>query len=41
VYAATPHIPILTLSALEDEALGIEAVQHGAQGYLSKGYFSS
>jgi diguanylate cyclase (GGDEF)-like protein/PAS domain S-box-containing protein len=41
IYAATPHIPILTLSPLEDEALGVEAVQRGAQGYLSKGYFSS
>jgi diguanylate cyclase (GGDEF)-like protein/PAS domain S-box-containing protein len=41
IYAATPHIPILTLSTLEDEALGVEAVQRGAQGYLSKGYFSS
>jgi diguanylate cyclase (GGDEF)-like protein/PAS domain S-box-containing protein len=41
VYAATPHIPILTLSTLEDEALAIEAVERGAQGYLSKGYFSS
>jgi diguanylate cyclase (GGDEF)-like protein/PAS domain S-box-containing protein len=41
VYAATPHIPILTLSTLEDEVLGVEAVQRGAQGYLSKGYFSS
>jgi diguanylate cyclase (GGDEF)-like protein/PAS domain S-box-containing protein len=41
IYAAAPHIPILTLSPLEDEALGVEAVQRGAQGYLSKGYFSS
>jgi diguanylate cyclase (GGDEF)-like protein/PAS domain S-box-containing protein len=41
IYAATPHIPILTLSPLEDETLGVEAVQRGAQGYLSKGYFSS
>jgi diguanylate cyclase (GGDEF)-like protein/PAS domain S-box-containing protein len=41
VFAATPHIPILTLSTLEDDALGVEAVQRGAQGYLSKGYFSS
>jgi diguanylate cyclase (GGDEF)-like protein/PAS domain S-box-containing protein len=41
IYAATPHIPILTLSPLDDETLGVEAVQRGAQGYLSKGYFSS
>lgn len=41
IYSATPHIPILTLSTLEDETLALEAVQRGAQGYLSKGYFSS
>jgi diguanylate cyclase (GGDEF)-like protein/PAS domain S-box-containing protein len=41
VFAAAPHVPILTLSTLKDEALAIEAVQRGAQGYLSKGHFSS
>jgi CheY-like chemotaxis protein len=41
IFAASPHIPILTLSTLDDEVLGIEAVQRGAQGYLTKGYFRS
>jgi len=39
LFAAAPHIPILTLSAKEEEAEAIEAVQRGSQGYLSKGYF--
>jgi diguanylate cyclase (GGDEF)-like protein/PAS domain S-box-containing protein len=37
--AEAPEKPILVLSALEDEALALEAVQRGAQGHLSKGYF--
>lgn len=41
LFKAFPEIPILTLSALDDEVLSIEAVQRGAQGYLSKGYFDS
>lgn len=41
VFEAMPQIPILTLSAVDDEVLAIEAVQRGAQGYISKGYFSS
>ena len=41
VFEATPQIPILTLSAVDDEVLAIEAVQRGAQGYISRGYFSS
>jgi len=41
LFAAAPRIPIMTLSAMEEEPLAIEAVQRGAQGYLSKGYFSS
>ncbi|PRC91419.1 putative bifunctional diguanylate cyclase/phosphodiesterase [Solimicrobium silvestre] len=36
-----PHTPILILSAYEEEPLAIEAVQLGAQGYLSKGFFAS
>ena len=39
--AAVPHIPIMTLCMDEEEALAIEAVQRGAQGYLSKGHFKS
>lgn len=41
LYAAVPHIPILTLSAEDAEAISIEAVQKGAQGYLTKGHFGS
>jgi len=41
LFATAPHTPIMTLSALDDEMLTTEAVQHGAQGYLSKGHFGS
>ena len=41
LFAVAPHTPIMTLSAQEDEALATEAVQRGAQGYLSKGHFAS
>ncbi len=36
---AAPLVPILTLASEEDDALAIEAVQQGAQGFLTKGYF--
>lgn len=41
LFAVVPQIPIMTLSALEDERLATLAVEHGAQGYLSKGHFES
>ena len=41
VLSADPKMPIMILSATEEEALAIEAVKRGAQGYLSKGYFKS
>jgi diguanylate cyclase (GGDEF)-like protein/PAS domain S-box-containing protein len=41
LFSAVPHIPILTLSEGEEEALAIEAVELGSQGYLSKGHFKS
>src|SRR5450830_2053461 len=41
LFAAAPHIPIMTLSQEEAEVLAIEAVGRGSQGYLSKGYFKS
>jgi diguanylate cyclase (GGDEF)-like protein/PAS domain S-box-containing protein len=41
LFAAAPHTPIMTLSAIEEETLAIEALQRGAQGYLSKGFFAS
>jgi len=36
LFSAAPHIPILVLSSLQDEAVGRLAVQHGAQDYLLK-----
>lgn len=41
LFAVAPHTPIMTLSARDDEALAMEAVQRGSQGYLSKGHFGS
>ena len=41
LFAAAPQTPILTLSAEDDEAFAIEAVQRGSQGFLSKGHFGS
>ena len=35
------HMPILTLCDLDDEAQAKEAVQRGAQGWLSRGYFDN
>jgi len=37
IKALAPDIPILILSGVVDEALAVEAVQHGAQDYLVKG----
>lgn len=39
LFAVVPDIPILILASEDEETLAIEAVQRGAQGYLSKGYF--
>jgi len=36
-----PPLPIMTLCDEDQEILAIEAVQRGAQGFLSKGYFQS
>ncbi len=41
IHAAAPHTPIMTLCGPEDEAGGREAVQRGAQGWLSRGYFDN
>jgi diguanylate cyclase (GGDEF)-like protein/PAS domain S-box-containing protein len=41
LYAAVPHVPIMTLCTLDDEANAKEAVRRGAQGWLSKGYFDN
>lgn len=34
-----PHLPIILLTGLDDEVLGMQAVQGGAQDYLVKGQF--
>jgi diguanylate cyclase (GGDEF)-like protein/PAS domain S-box-containing protein len=41
LHAAASHTPIITLSALDDEADAMEAVRRGAQGWLSKGFFDN
>ncbi|WP_339135971.1 MAG: EAL domain-containing protein [Candidatus Electrothrix sp. GW3-4] len=41
LFTVAPHTPIMVLSALDDEMLTTEAVQSGAQGYLTKGNFES
>src|SRR4029077_6599095 len=35
---AAPRVPILVVSGLDDEDIGEQAVQHGAQDYLPKGH---
>jgi PAS domain S-box-containing protein len=37
VSVAVPETPVVILSALNDEAIALEAVKHGAQEYLVKG----
>jgi len=39
LFELVPAIPIMTLCDEENEYLAIEAVQRGAQGFLSKGHF--
>lgn len=38
LFNAAPQIPIMTLTCDEDEDLSVEAVQRGAQGFLTKGH---
>jgi signal transduction histidine kinase len=35
--AAAPHLPIVALTGVEDETIGLEAVRQGIQDYLIKG----
>jgi signal transduction histidine kinase len=37
IQATSPKIPMVVLTGLDNEGLGIEAVRHGAQDYLVKG----
>lgn len=39
LFAVAPHTPIIMLCVADDEMLTTEAVQRGAQGYLSKDHF--
>lgn len=41
LFGSTPDTPIMALCGEQSEPVAIEAVQRGAQGYLSKGYFSN
>ena len=41
VHCQAPHIPIVVLTGMEDESIGSEAVQAGAQDYLVKGQVSA
>lgn len=39
VYAAAPELPIIVLTGINNEALGIRLLQQGAEDYLVKGQF--
>ncbi len=41
VYEANPDTPIVVLTALSDEEIGLQAMQKGAQDYLIKGHYTS
>jgi diguanylate cyclase (GGDEF)-like protein len=39
--AAAPDVPLVVLTGLDDESLGVRAMQSGAQDYLMKGQFET
>ena len=41
IQSAAPLIPIVVLTGLDDESLGLEAIRIGAQDYLVKGHIDS
>lgn len=41
IVAAAPSIPVIVLTSMDDEAMGIQAIQEGAQDYLIKGEISA
>lgn len=41
VQASAPHLPVVVLTSMEDEALGIRLVQAGAEDYLIKSQVTS
>ena len=40
IHEAAPGIPVVLLTGLNDETMGVRAVQQGAQDYLAKGRIS-
>jgi DNA-binding response OmpR family regulator len=41
VYAQAPEVPIVVLTGLDDEVMGLQAIEIGAQDYLVKGQVDS
>ena len=41
IYELYPHIPIIIITGLEDEELGLRSLKKGAQDYLIKGQINS
>lgn len=41
IHGNAPHVPLIVLTGLEDHGIAVQALQHGAQDYLTKGRISS